>query len=113
MQLINPSNERTHRTAVVIDGDAYDADQSSHGYKERTKRLLESLNGNEGNALGQGFSMKADIYVVRGGTVTRCPKTTVEIPAVSVDSDIAEAERLVAALGYTQVVRSTPAAKLA
>jgi hypothetical protein len=103
MKLINP-NGRSHRSAVIIDGDAYDADTSSSGYRERTKRLLESLNGTQGNSLGQGFSMKADIFVVRGGTVTRCPNGTVEVPVVKETPDRVEAERLVAAEGYTQVI---------
>jgi hypothetical protein len=88
---------KSHRTALVIDGDSL----SNATYAERAGRLLESLNGT---------NIKTDVFVASSGALVRLadPKSLVVPPVASFDA--AEAVAEVSALGYDQVLVSQPGA---
>lgn len=99
MELVNP-NGRSHRTALVVNGAAYD---EGGDYAERVNRLVESLNGPQ---------IKTDIFKTVGDKVVRCQNSAPLTPVVedASASNEASAHAVLSAEGYTQILASAPSA---
>ena len=92
------NSNRSHRTALFVDGNKL----SAHEYAERAGRLIESLNGGQ---------IKVDLFVVRDGQATRI-SSRADLAAPQPSSAFPH-DALVAAArdaGYTQVLTSTQGA---
>lgn len=97
MELINPAG-RSHRTALVVDGEAFDNNST---YNERVKRLVQSVNGP---------NIKVDIYVVRGDKLVRTSDEDVAatVAPVTQSVDASDPIALLREAGYDQILPSVP-----
>lgn len=96
IQVENP-NGRSHRTALVVDGERYD---QGGAYTERTQRLLQSLNGD---------NIKVDVFAFRNGVVERTPNDTVVVdkPVAFPTPTSADVKAALIEQGYEMVLEST------
>lgn len=93
---------RRHRTALFVDAQKAKTDSA---YRERTRRLIESLNKPGNSPSG---TIKVDVYEVDGNTVRPYNTTPQYSQSPANQSELqAWAERQ----GYTQVLTSSPGRK--
>jgi len=92
LKLTDPKG-RSHQTAIVVDGERFD---KGGKYAERTKRLAQSLNGN---------NIKADFFVRRGDDLVRVDEKSLVALAEPASADTGEtAVDLLVSKGYTIVL---------
>ena len=89
---LNPNNSsRSHRTALVVDGDAL----NDVVFQERVRRLEQSTNGQQ---------IKVDYYVRQGDVLTRVSSFS-EIPEAPVEEEEGDdVKSLLSGLGYVQIL---------